>query len=319
MSDAAPVSTPTPDIQSTMQSSLKNALEGLSKLEMPVVPGNRVQSQTMMPDTEQMPTLDSQSFAAPEEPQAPPPAAPPKQETMWGPAQQEALQRVLDRNSQFESELKQLREQNERYQRAMDSAANGDIKPLTEHTRMTQDELLNSFQNPGKAPVARPQIGRVEETVSALQKRVDELTQTLTQQNRTRQLDTIAQTLSAKDDYAILKQIPDYAARVDAIMQKHTTDARNRGEVPSPLSVEQAASLLKGDFVRTFKAVLADSNVRRELGLGEPTETPANVKRPVTSRALTGDMASSGPLKPKQREYNPDSQLRLALAALKGG
>lgn len=222
------------------------------------------------------------STAATPEPETDTAAPPP----VWGPQQAIALQEVLNANAAMSAELKALKD-------AQAAAA----------AATAQAEL--------------PPDKRIESTMHGLQEKLAALESQLARANEANELAQINQHLQTKPDYGILRRIPDSAQRLQQMIRQRQAEARSRGEVAPAFGVEQAAKLLRESVVGNLKQLIADDDIKRELGFtGEPV-TPSSVKTPKPAKAITGRHTATGSNQ-KPQSYSSDAQLRAALDVLNG-
>lgn len=347
MSDVTPnepvVQGPAPvEMRAHMENNLEKALGKLSALEMPKVGGAKaplVQEQTSggsaggdgdvsagvggAGDTQP----SRQKFVEPATP-APdpslsaPPASP--QAPIWGPQQARALQEVLSNNERMEKQLQELQAERDKYRGIVEDAQNGDFLSFAEKAKVSESEILDSLSAGGKAPVTRPYVRKLENTVQTLSSKLEQLEQQIQQREvaarQERELSDITQQLQVKGEYGILRKIPDAAQRIQALIRQREAAARDRGEVAPAISVDQAAAMLKGTLVESLKQLLADDSVKQELGLmGQATAPPDTVKPPkAPSKGITGKMTSQGSITRTTQGYSPDEQLRRALKKMLG-
>ncbi len=309
-----------PGTQQVMQTSLERALDRLSSLETPspapkaaapvIAEVEAAPPEPLVSEGgRQIPNVSSPpaELAAPPPPAASGPGA-------WGPQQQQALHQILQSNTAMEAELATLRAKAAEYEGALSDARAGDMGRFADKTQIDRATMLEALKGESAAPATLPYVRKLEAKLAAIEQQWQQRDAAETQR---RELGDIASQLQSKTEYGILKQIPDAAARVQALIQHHVAAARDRGEVAPTLTVEQAARMLQGEVVATLKRFLSDDSVRKELGLGESV-TPETVKAPRPKKAITSSMTSQGSTHKTTTGYDPDERLRLALRKVTG-
>lgn len=310
-------------LNDAMSSSLDSALSKLAAVQTPVPEHPEVRAEARLAESSKTVAEPTAPAPVPEQTvtevksEAPAPAAP-----IWGPQQAKALQDILQSNESMTKELEQMKAEAAKYKGLVERAQDGDILGFAEETQLSPDDLQSALQNKGKVPVSRPYVRKLETTVETLSQRIDAMQRQFQERQAAMEqadkLRSITTHLQQKPEYGILRQIPDVGERLHAIMAQRESEARARGEATA-ITVDQAAKMLRDSLIGNLKQFLTDETVRQELGFA-PSEsvTPATVKPPRSSKAITSEMSSQGSPTKTTVGYDPEQMLRRALKRIGG-
>lgn len=164
-------------------------------------------------------------------------------------------------------------------------------------------KLLAKATAKPKEPVApKPTVRGVEDQVSDLRKQLQDM----------ESLNEVTRTLPTLPEYATLQSVPSIERQVMAELNRRRAAAREAGEGAEAVTVAAVAKDIKAALVENYKTLARNPELLKEAGLSASSSQQA--PKGSTSRALTGDMASSGQGKSTQVAKSDRELLKMQLA-----
>lgn len=181
-------------------------------------------------------------------------------------------------------------------------APSAELEALKAELAEMKKLLAKATAKPKEPAAPKPTVRGVEDQVSDLRKQLQDM----------EALNEVSRTLPTLPEYATLQSVPSIERQVMAELNRRRAAAREAGEGAEAVTVAAVAKDIKAALVENYKTLARNPELLKEAGLSASSSQQA--PKGSTSRALTGDMASSGQGKSTQVAKSDRELLKMQLA-----